>query len=184
MQYPTSLTLSEVESRAYAAGDMATVAMLRRTEEEMLDTFETTMSPDHETAVDNLARVNDALEACVDAMNDAEKQLDDLAPEVDGKTVEHAPAGFDALSDAEDALKAPSYEYDETLRAKLAKVKSERDAARAESAKLRDELSTRGQVLNAAHGLLMPYRRSGKAMPKWADALHRAVTTHKASLPN
>jgi hypothetical protein len=171
------LTLAEHERAAYLRNDAAALALLHSAEEHAEDY----VSPEHEAMIDDRNRLRDALQTCVDRMEETDTALTLFEPEIDIATGE--PSCFelsdtftDAIHDAETALERCDEQIDDTLATKLAQMTTERDALSANlKAATRDLFNSR-DLVNAIRFVVHSYTtrpgsKPAKTPPKWAAYL-------------
>jgi hypothetical protein len=163
------LTLAEHERFAFMSNDRAALALIHAGEEE----FETAVSPKHEAVIDDRNRLADALQRCIDRMNDAVFQLDQWntrnEPPAEDDQFEHAPAFLNAIEGAEAALTQIEPQEDETAAGKALALQTRFDALQARFDALQADQHKAEEVFSALRYLTYPYRgHAAKPAPKWA----------------
>jgi hypothetical protein len=163
------LTFTERERFAFMSNDRSALALIHAGEEE----FETVVSPEHEAVINDRNRLADALQRCIDRMNDAVFQLDQWntrnEPPADDDQFEHAPAFLNAIEGAEAALTQIEPQDAETTAGKLLALQSRFDALQARFDALQADRHKAEEVFGALRYLTAPYRGyAAKPAPKWA----------------
>ncbi len=171
------LTLTERERLAFTIGDAQTLALIYQNEDE----FAEVVSPEHEAVIDDRNRLRDALTECMERMHDAIEQLDtlntsettlvDIVTGEDPPPIEFAPAFHDATELAAEALAQCESQLDDTARERLAKADATIASLRRTLAAQDGKLRMADAVLRDAQALVIPYRRTSKPAPKWAQRL-------------